>query len=603
MGEVSAISPDPARHLPTAELVRRLLRDYLRTHAVRLSLAILCMMVGAGATAGNAWLMEPVLDDVFIDRDMRLLYLVPLAVFVLAVVKGTAGYLEAVQMEFAGQRIVSTLQAGMYARLMRADLAFFADTSSGKLISRFINDANMLRYSVVRSLTGIAKDALTLAFLVALMFHQDALLAMIAFIVFPGSIYPILLIGRRVRRVSADTQARIAQFTTLLDETFQGVRVVKAYGMERYETGRARSLLEAIFRLFWKAARVRSASRPLMETLGGVAAAAVIFYGGSQVIAGATTPGTFFSFLTAMLLAYQPLKSVANMNTTLQEGLAAAQRVFALLDIEPDVVDRAGARRLAVTAGRIAFDRVNFAYNGERRALDGVDLDVPAGRTVALVGPSGAGKSTVFNLIPRFYDVDEGAVLIDGADVRDVTLTSLRASIALVSQEITLFDDTVRANIAYGRPDAGEEELIAAARDAGAHDFIAALPRGYDTRVGGRGVKLSGGQRQRLAIARAMLKDAPILLLDEATSSLDAESEHRVQAALLRLKQGRTTLVIAHRLSTIHDADLIYVLQQGRIVETGSHGELLARRGAYARLHALQFADAGDRWDAVAARA
>ena len=443
------------------------------------------MMIVAATTAANAWLMEPALDDIFINKNRQLLYLLPIAVVVLAVTKGGAGYLESVLMEFVGQRIVANLQTGMYAQLMRADLAFFSDTSTGKLISRFINDANLLRYSVVRSLTGLAKDFLTLTFLVALMFHQELFLALIAFVIFPTAIYPILLIGQRIRRVSADTQAQMAQFTTLLDETFQGARVVKAYGMERYETGRAQLLVEKIFRLFWKAARVRSVSRPLMETLGGIAAAAVILYGGSQVIAGVTTPGTFFSFLVAMLLAYQPLKNIANLNANLQEGLAAAQRVFAMLDIEPEIIDRPDAKPLVVSNGRITLDRVSFTYLEEGRALDDINLEIPAGQTVALVGPSGAGKSTVFNLIPRFYDLDDGAILIDGIDVRDVTLASLRANIALVSQEITLFDDTVRANILYGKLDASDEELIDAAHAAGAHEFISALPQGYDTQVGG----------------------------------------------------------------------------------------------------------------------
>jgi len=397
-----------------------------------------------------------------------------------------------------------------------------------------------------------------------------------------------------MRRVSADTQVQMAELTTLLDETFQGARVVKAYGMEGYETTRADRIIESIFALIWKAAKVRSINRPVMETLGGIAVAAVIFYGGSQVVAGATTAGTFFSFITAMLLAYQPLKNIANLNANLQEGLAAAQRVFFMLDVNPEIVDRPDARPLAVSGGAISLDAVRFGYVDDISALDGIALDIPAGETVALVGPSGAGKSTVLNLIPRFYDVDEGAIRIDGVDVRDVTTPSLRAAIALVSQEITLFDDTVRANIAYGRPGASEDEIVEAARNAGAHDFIEALPQGYDTHVGGRGLNLSGGQRQRLAIARAMLKDAPILLLDEATSALDTESERHVQAALARLKQGRTTLVIAHRLSTVVDADRICVMDGGRIVESGSHAELIAGKGAYARLYALQFADTDD---------
>jgi len=478
----------------------------------------------------------------------------------------------------------------MFAHLMRADLAYFQTTSTGKLISRFNNDANMLRASVSNGLTGIAKDAVTLLFLVGLMFYQDWRLALIAFVVFPAAVLPIIRIGRRIRKVSANTQAQMGELTTILDETFQGARHVRAYGMEDYEIGRARNAIEAIFRLVHRAGRVRAGTHPIMEALGGIAIALVILYGGSQVIAGVTTPGTFFSFITALLLAYQPLKSLANLNASLQEGLAAAHRIFQLLDLEPEIRDRPGAVALERVRGAVRLEDVSFGYERDQAALDRVTIDIPAGKTVALVGPSGAGKSTVLNLIPRFFDCDGGRVTVDGNDVRDVTLASLRAAIALVAQDITLFDDSIRANIAYGRPGATEHEIEAAARAADAHGFITALSEGYDTHVGGRGMKLSGGQRQRIAIARAMLKNAPILLLDEATSALDSETERQVQQALAGLMRGRTTVVIAHRLSTVTAADLIYVLDGGRVTETGSHAELLAAGGAYARLYALQFA-------------
>ena len=581
----------PLAHLPTTSLVRRLVRDQLRPQAARLALAFVCMAIVAAATAGNAWLMRPVIDDVFAARDEAMLYVVVGAVLALALINGAAGYLEAVLMEVIGQRMVANLQSGMYRRVIHADLAFFHNNPTGVLIARFTNDAHMLRHSVVKALTGMVKDSMKLVFLVVVMFVQEWMLAAIAFIIFPAAIWPIVRIGKRMRKVSADTQTQMGEFTTLLDETFQGARVVKAYGMEDHETGRADAIIETIFRLYWKAARVRALSRPVMESLGGIAVAVVFLYGGWQVIAGSTTTGAFFSFIMALLLAYQPLKSIANFNSNLQEGLAAAERVFNALDIEPEIVDSPDARPLEIVGGTITFEGVAFGYIENVPALRGVDLDIGAGQTVALVGASGAGKSTVLNLIPRFYDVDAGVIRIDGCDIREASLDSLRESIALVSQEISLFDDTVRANIVYGRPGAGEDEIVEAARNAGAHEFITDLPQGYDTHVGGRGLKLSGGQRQRLAIARAMLKDAPILLLDEATSALDTESERVVQAALARLKTGRTTIVIAHRLSTVADADRIYVLGDGRVIEAGTHTELLARGGAYARLYALQFAD------------
>jgi subfamily B ATP-binding cassette protein MsbA len=435
------------------------------------------------------------------------------------------------------------------------------------------------------------------------MFYEDWVLALASFFAFPLAIHPIVGIGRRMRRVATNTQVEFGQVTTLLSQTFQGARHVKAYGMEEYEQGRAAALFERVYRLINRANRTRSRASPLMEALGGSAVAVVILYGGYQVIHDARTPGAFFSFIAALLLAYQPLKNLANLNASLQEGLAAAKRVFDMLDIEPAIQDTPDAPPLRVTGGEITLTDVRFGYQPQAVALDGITLTVPAGSTVALVGPSGAGKSTVLNLIPRFYDVSAGSIAIDGQDVRSVTLASLRGSLALVAQEASLFDDTVRANIAYGRFGANDSEIEAAATAAGADRFIAELPQGYDTPVGEHGVRLSGGQRQRVAIARAMLRDAPILLLDEATSALDNESERQVQAALRRLMQGRTTLVIAHRLSTIVCADLICVMDNGRIVESGKHAPLLARGGLYARLYETQFAAIDDTPPLIAAEA
>ena len=556
----------------------------------RLLLAALCMALAAGATAALAYLMEPVLDQIFLEKDRTLLYVVPIVVIVISLIRGAATYGQAVLMAFVGQRVIADLQSRVFSHILRFDLAFFQDTASGLLVSRLTNDVNMMRNAVSNALTGLVKDTLTLFFLVGVMFEKDWKLALIACVVFPMAIYPIARIGRRMRKVSTSALSELGLFTARLNETFQGARHVKAYNREGFEAKRTERLIESVFRLVFKSQRIRAAATPIMETLGGLFIALLILYGGWQVIGGGLSPGAFFAFITAMLLAYRPLKALANLNATLQEGLAASQRVFDLLDTGPRIVEAPDARPLRVAGGAVALEGVSFSYPNGTPALRDLTMEIPAGETVALVGPSGAGKSTVLNLLPRLYDVDRGAVRIDGTDVREATVASVRDAVALVSQEAVLFDETVRANIAYGRIEASDGEIVAAARAAGADRFIEDLPDGYGTIIGERGVKLSGGQRQRLSIARAMLKDAPILLLDEATSALDAESERQVQEALRGLMRGRTTLVIAHRLSTIQDADRICVLDDGRLAEAGTHRSLLAAGGLYARLHAMQFA-------------
>ena len=573
----------------TYALVKRLLKESVRPYLKWIGFALVGMVFVAGATAASAWLMKPVINDVFVAKNKEFLLPISIAVLVTFAIKGFANYAQSVIMHYVGQRIITDTQHRLYGHLTRMDLGFFHQTPTGSLISRFTVDINMMRAAVSNALTGIGKDFLTLIFLVGVMFIQDRYLAVIAFVVFPVAILPIVKLGQRIRKVTVSTQEEIGQFTTLLEQTIQGARVVKAYRMEEYEKGRFRKIAERVFQLVFKSARIRSMASPIMETLGGVAVALVIFYGGFRVIEQSMNPGAFFSFITALLLAYEPMKRLANLNASLQEGLASAQRLFGLLDTKPNIIDKPDAAILKIKGGNIVLNQVNFSYIPKHPVINGVSLSVPAGKLVALVGPSGAGKSTILNLIPRFYEVDSGIIKIDGIDVQDATLDSLRRNIALVSQEIILFDDTVRANIAYGRPDASEKEITQAAKNAAAHDFIEAMSNGYDTYVGERGTKVSGGQRQRLAIARAMLKNAPILLLDEATSSLDAESEREVQAALMELMKGRTTLVIAHRLSTVIEADLIHVIDNGKLVESGNHPELLSKNGTYARLYALQF--------------
>ena len=575
----------------THVLVARIWRDYMRMHFGKIVAGVICMVVIAASVGMQARLVEPALDKVLVEGNHKLVWVLPLVFLGVAIVKGFASYGQSVLMQMVGLRVIATMQGQMFEKLVDSDLAFIQSDATGKLLSRFTSDVNFLRDAIVKSITGMARDVLIVTVLVGVMFYTDWRLATLAFFAFPVSVVPIVKIGRRLRRVSANTQSEIGLLTATLDDVFKGARQVKAYGMETYENQRAKGLFENIYRLFLKSVKARSRNYPIMEILGGLAVAAIIGYGGYQELNGETTVGRFMAFFTAMIMAYQPMRSLANLNASLQEGLAAAQRILAMIDYQPTIVDRSDAKPLTVNKGAITLRAATFYYSPMTCALSDVSIEVPAGKTVALVGPSGAGKSTVLNLIPRFYDVDSGAVEIDGQNVRDVTLKSLRSAIGLVTQETGLFNDTVRTNIGYGRLGVGNDEIIRAAKDAAAHDFILALPEGYDTVVGERGTKLSGGHRQRLSIARAILKNAPVLLLDEATSALDSESERAVQAALRELMRDRTTLVIAHRLSTVVDADLIYFLDSGRVVESGTHNELMLRNGAYARLCRLQFHD------------
>ncbi len=573
------------------KLVKRLIREHVRPYFSKLFLAAICMAIVAAATATNAWLMQPVLDEVFLNKNAQLLLLVPFAVMAIAIVKGVASYGESIFMEYSGEKIISDVRYRLFSHLMNADLNFFHKNSSGKLISRFTFDVGLLRASVSTALTGIAKDSMTLIFLLALMFYQDWFLAIIAFFVFPAAVLPILYIGRRIRKISTSTQSEIGSFASLLSQIFQSARYVKAYTMQKYEKKRAKKIVEDLFNLIYKSVRIRSRTRPILESLGGIAIALVIFYGGSKVISGATTPGTFFSFITALLMAYQPLKRLANFNVNIQDGLAAADRIFKLLDQKPEITDSVNAKKYFHKKGEIEFKKVKFSYGSKSsHALNTINLKIPGGKTVALVGKTGAGKSTILNLIPRFYDINNGEIIIDKKNIKNYKIQSLRKKIALVSQEVTLFDDTIRSNIAYGNPNCTEKQLLDAAKKADAHEFITSFNNGYESLVGEQGIQLSGGQRQKIAIARAILKDAPILLLDEATSSLDTNSEKDIQKSLKKLMKNKTTLVIAHRLSTILDADLIYVIDNGIVLEKGNHKTLMKNKGLYSKLYKLQFA-------------
>lgn len=550
--------------------------------------AILFMGIAAATTGALAKMIEPIVNEMGKGHSEGYIISMGLVVIGIFAARGIATYFHTVIMNKIGQRIVTDVQQELHRHLLQADLPFFHANPSGELIMRLTNDVGIMRQAVGECMTSSFKGGLTLIFLIGVMFYQDWRMSLVAFFVFPISAIFVAQLGKHMRRYSRKSQEETGHFASLLSQIFLGMRHVKAYGMEAAEHERVRDTTEAVYKLAVKGYHVSALANPMAEILSGLAIMAVIMYGNWQVEQGQTTTGALFSFITAFILAYDPMKRTAKVNAQLQSGLAAADRIFQILDITPGIVDRPDAQPLQVQSYDVALHNVLFNYPDGTPALRNVSITVPHGKTVALVGASGAGKSTIINLIPRFYDVAEGSITVGGKDIRNVTMQSVRAHLALVSQETALFDESIRANIAYGKPDASFEEIQRAAEDAFADGFIKDLPQGYDTVVGESGVKLSGGQRQRIAIARAMLRNAPLLLLDEATSALDNESERAVQDALRRLQKGRTTIVIAHRLSTIVDADQIIVMDKGQVVEQGTHSELLAQNGTYARLYGMQ---------------
>ncbi|MDB5492258.1 MAG: transporter transrane region family protein [Micavibrio sp.] len=586
------MSTKPKTHTPALVLIRRLTAAYLRPQMKTLVASLIFMILSGAMTAGFAALMKPIMDKVLVGQNTELILPFGIAILVCFVLNGIFGFAENVLMNKVGQNIIADVQYDMFSSFMSLDLAFFHANPSGQLMSRIINDVQVMRNAVADSLTGIGSSLITLIFLVAVMFHQDWKLALISFTVFPVAGICVSLLGRRLRSISGNIQHQIGALAGHLSQIFMGIRQVKAYGMEDFENRRAKESINSVRKLIMKSIRIGTMSTPINEALVGLALCGMITYGGYHIANGQGTVGSLISFITAFSLAYEPIKRLAKLNNTLQTGLGAAERVFEMMDMKPTILNKPDAKILQSSRPGIRFDNATFSYeNAETQALNGVAFEIPPGKVTALVGPSGGGKSTIMNLIPRFYDVTAGSVRIDGTDLRDLTLESLRSHIALVSQDITIFDDNARANIAYGRAGATDEEITAAAIAAEADTFIRAMPEGYDTQLGENGVKLSGGQRQRIAIARAILRNAPILLLDEATSALDAESEQAIQKSFEKLQEGRTTLVIAHRLSTVQNADQIVVMDKGRVAESGTHAELLAKEGIYARLYMIGLKD------------
>ncbi|MEF8793151.1 lipid A export permease/ATP-binding protein MsbA [Thiohalorhabdus sp.] len=575
-------------------LYRRLL-SYVWPFWPRLAVSIAAMVLVAATTSGVAYLLKPVIDEIFVNKDETLLWLLPLGVIGLYLVKGVANYLQTYLMRWVGQRAMRELRDDLFDRLLRQPMGFFSSHSAGTLISRVTYDVDQVESAITKGLSTLLKDSLTAAGLLGLIFFLDWRMALVSLIGLPAVILPLAKLTRKLRKSSRKSQALRAAMTGIIEEGVVGNPVIKAFNGEPYERGRFHKEAEAHRKKNMNRVQATALSVPVMEMAAALCIALVIYYGGYRVISGGeqTTPGTFFSFLTALLMMYDPLKRLTKINAILQQGMAAGERIFGLLDREPE--PDTGTLTIGRARGELMFDHVWFGYEPGQPVLRDINLEVPAGRVVALVGPSGGGKSTLVSLVPRFFEPDSGRVLLDGINIGDLTLQSLRDQVATVSQEVVLFSDTLANNIAYGRPGASRAEVEDAARAAGVMEFVDRLEAGLDHPVGERGAGLSGGQRQRLAIARALLRDAPILILDEATSSLDPDSERLVQQGLERLMQGRTTLVIAHRLATIHRADSIAVMQEGRIVEQGSHQDLLARQGAYAHLWATQFAGAEEK--------
>jgi subfamily B ATP-binding cassette protein MsbA len=572
-------------------LLRRMLayqRPYVWPYFVG---AMACMILFGSTNGVMPFLVRFIFDDVFTAKNAAVLQVLPFAIIAVFIFRGLCSFGSSYLTDYVSNRVVNDLRNDLNGHIQYLSLSFFNRNPTGTVLSRVTSDVYVVGSSLTGAAASVLKDGVSLIVLVVVAFYQDWMLAMIAIVVFPASVLPMVRLSKRMRKYARSLQGSLGLLTALLQETVQGNRVVKAFGMEEYEKRRFAAENRSLFRMALRVARIRAFVAPMMEILAAFGIAGVVWYGGYSVVVGGRTQGSFLAFLTALFLLYDPFKGLGRTNGILQQGLAAADRVFELLDTRSDVVDRPGAAQLPAVRDGIEFEHVMFAYQAEPVLRD-VTLTIRRGEVVALVGPSGGGKSTLADLLLRFYDVSAGAIRIDGIDIRDVTQASLRAQMALVTQHTFLFNDSVKNNIAYGSPEAQSmEAIIAAAKAANAHQFISELPEGYDTMIGELGLRLSGGQRQRVAIARALLKNAPLLVLDEATSALDNESERLVQQALETLMRGRTTLVIAHRLSTIRNADRIVVLVRGGIVEQGTHEQLLALNGDYRKLHDLQFVD------------
>ena len=572
-----------------ASRIKRLWKDYVMSQWKLLGLSIIFMVAFGALEAASVKMLEPIFNEVFIDKNREVLHVIAWQILIIFAAKGFAFYLQAVSMAKLGVNFTRKMQGDLYDKVVIQDLEFFHKNNSGNLLIHFVNDLNMIRDAVLNGFTTLVKDLCSVVFLVALMFWKSFEMAIVMFVLFPIAFYPIIYFGKKIRDIFAKQQMSSGSLFANLAQSFRGIKIVKSYNMEGIESKKIRASADDIAKIQLRMARNNNILSPLMEFFGGVAAAATLIYGGYRIMQGQLTTGAFMVFLLAIVAAYKPMKSLASLNMRVQMGIVAIGRVFAIMDMKPQIVDKPDAKELQMRKGTIKIENVKFNYVPDVEVLHGINMEVNEGEKIAIVGAAGSGKSTIINLLLRFYEIKEGSVKIDGQDIRDVTMKSLRNNIAFVSQDVVLFDDTIKNNILMGNPNASEEDVIAASQNSAAHNFIMRQAEGYNTLVGESGSKLSGGQKQMISIARAMLKNAPILLLDEATSSLDSKSERMVQEGLERLMKGRTSIVIAHRLSTIINADRIYVFESGNIVESGTHVELLERGDFYAELYHSQF--------------
>ncbi|MCC8237135.1 ABC transporter ATP-binding protein/permease [Pinisolibacter sp. MA2-2] len=573
----------------TVALVRRLVADQGLRHWKGYVVAFVCMAAIAGSTSLAAWLMRDVIDKVFLEKSQSAIFALSGAVAVIYVVKGLATFGQQVTLSRIANAIVASVQARIFDHLLRLNLSYFADRHTSEFVARQSYIAASCGAVLNIIITSLGRDLLTLIGLLTVMLVQDPTMSLIAFLVMPGAVFGVQKLVKRAKAIMKAGFTQGMMVVEITQETVQGMKVVKAFGLEDHQRARMAATIDLVRHAADKFASVGARTAPLMETLGGFAVAGVILYGGWRVTSAGATPGVFMSFITALLLAYDPAKRLARVHVELAGNLVGVQMMYDFLAEPAPEVEDAALPPLAVGTGRVVFDDVRFAYRDDEPVLDGLDLVAEAGKTTALVGRSGGGKSTILSLLLRFWEPDGGRITIDGTEIHTVSRRSLRAAIGYVGQDVFLFKGSIAENIAMGREDATRAEIEAAAKAAYAHDFVMGFPAGYDTQVGENGAQLSGGQRQRLAIARAILKDAPILLLDEATAALDTESERAIQQALEALSRGRTTLVIAHRLQTIEKADAICVIEEGKVLERGTHAELLAHGGRYAGLHAVQF--------------